>query len=117
MDDAAVCRVGNFGHGELFITGQNDSPVVYLAAAGGIERGAVQHDPRPWAFHDLPHFGIEIVEERVVVIEALCHAQNHISPQGIPMRQAQSTQEPQRKLDLPRSRTTGVGRRSASTAR
>ena len=81
MDNAAVFRVSNFGHGELFITAQNDSPVVYLAAAGGIERGPVQDYPRLWAFRDPPHFGIEVVEERVVVIEALCHAQNHISPQ------------------------------------
>ena len=90
MDDVAVFRVGYFGHNELFVTGRNDSPVVYLAAAGGIERSAVQHYPRFWAFADLLHFGIEVVEERVVVIQALCHAQNHISPQRTLRAQGQN---------------------------
>ena len=90
MDDAAVFGVGNFGHGNSFISGRNDSPVMYLAAAGGIERGAVQNYSGLWAFADLSHLGIEVVEERVVVIEALCHAQNHISPQRTLRAQGQN---------------------------
>ena len=117
MDDAAVCCVGNFGHGELFITGQNDSPVVYLAAAGGIERSPVQDYPRLWAFRDLPNFGVEVVEERVVVIEALCHAQiifHHRGHRGEGTIDA-STIPPQ--LGPTSLRMTGAGRLSASTAR
>jgi len=48
---------------------------VNLAAAGGVEGGVVENDRRARRVNDLPHFGVEVVEEGVVVIEAIGHSE------------------------------------------
>jgi hypothetical protein len=44
-----------------------------LAAAGGIEGGAVENDSRARSLGYVTEFGIESVEERVVIVEAVGH--------------------------------------------
>ena len=46
-----------------------------LASAGGIEGGAVENERRPGRVSDLTHFGVEVVEEGVVVVEAIRHSE------------------------------------------
>ncbi len=45
-----------------------------LAAAGGIESGAVENDRRARGFDHRANLGVKIVEKRIVVIEAVRHA-------------------------------------------
>ncbi len=74
VDDVAVFSVGDFGDGELAIGRDDPSRVVDLAAAGGIESGAVENEPRTRRFNHRAHFGVEVVKEGIVVIEAVGHA-------------------------------------------
>ena len=46
-----------------------------LASAGGVEGGAVENECGTWRVNDVAHFGVEVVEEGVVVVEALGHSE------------------------------------------
>jgi hypothetical protein len=46
-----------------------------LASAGGIEGRAVENERRAGRVSDLAHFGVEVVEEGVVVVEATGHSE------------------------------------------
>src|SRR5215475_8266261 len=81
MDNATVFRVGDLGDSQVFISSRDDSCVVDLAAAGRIEGRLIEDQGRFWAFRDFPNLGLEVVEEGVVVVEALRHGDTSISPQ------------------------------------
>jgi hypothetical protein len=44
-----------------------------LSAAGGVESGAVENERRTGIFGDVLNLSVELVEERVVVVEASGH--------------------------------------------
>ena len=48
--------------------------VVDLAAAGGVEGGAVENDCWARGFDHRTDFGVKMVEKRIVVVEAVGHA-------------------------------------------
>ena len=87
VDDFAIFGLGDFGDAQLggvrwtFILCagrcrvlENDpAGVEDLPAAGGIERGAVENQRRARRLAYLPHFGVEVVEEGVVVVETVGH--------------------------------------------
>ena len=73
MDDASVFGVSNFRDFELGVGGGDRAGVEDLAAAGGIERGAVEHECWTRAFDDFAHFRVEVVEEGVVIVETVGH--------------------------------------------
>jgi hypothetical protein len=49
---------------------------VDLSAAGGIESGTVENERRTWVLEGLADFGVEGVEKRVVIVEAVGHAKS-----------------------------------------
>src|SRR5215831_16031648 len=72
MEDAAAVLVGNFGDWKFpFVCQHQPADIVHLAAAGGIERRAVENN-RAFActLERFEHGCVESVEERVVVVEA-----------------------------------------------
>ncbi len=79
VHDSAVFRVGDFGDSEFGVCVRSDpSGVEYLAAAGGIEGGAVENERRARGVEDFADFGVEVVEERIVVVEACGHGEDTI---------------------------------------
>ena len=78
VDDHAVFGVGDFGDAQLGwvvrIASKDPSRVEDLSAAGGIKGGAVENQCWAWTFRRLPNFGVEVVEEGIVVVEAVGHA-------------------------------------------
>ena len=75
VDDAAIFGVGDFGDAELAGGRREPSRIVNLASAGGIEGGAVENERQAGRVSDLAHFGVEVVEEGVVVVEAIGHGE------------------------------------------
>ena len=75
MHNAAVFSVGYFRDAKfvIIICYRDVAGVVDLAAAGGVKGGAVKNDGRARRVLNLADFGVEVVEERVVVVEALGH--------------------------------------------
>src|ERR1700729_2880188 len=74
VDDFAVLAVGHFGDPKFGIgIGSNPAGVEDLAAAGGIKRRAIKNQRGAWVVDHFAHFGVEVVEKRVVVIEAVGH--------------------------------------------
>ena len=74
MDDVAVFGVGDFGDAEFGVGRDDRARVVDLAAAGGVERGAVENQRWARRFDHRADFGVEVVEKGVVVVEAVGHA-------------------------------------------
>jgi len=70
MKNATIFFIRNFDNGNLPAFSQQHTKIMYLAAAGGIERGAVKNNRRPAAvvqcFHDTR---IKVVEKRIVIVE------------------------------------------------
>ena len=83
MDDLAVFGVGDFGDPHLGrvvgIASKDPSRVEDLSSAGGIKGGTVENQRRTRGFGRLPNFGIEVVEERVVVVKAVGHASFYLT--------------------------------------
>ena len=73
VNDSPVFRVGHFGDAEFLATGNNPTRVVDLAAAGGIEGRAIKDYGRTVSSGKLFDFGIEVVKEGIVVVEAVGH--------------------------------------------
>jgi hypothetical protein len=74
MQDAPVFVVGDLNNRDLPSIGNKRAKIVHLAAAGGIERSSIKHNRvLPIARKRFDHAGIEVVEKRVVVIEAFSH--------------------------------------------
>jgi hypothetical protein len=73
MDDAAVFGVGDFGDTKFVVAGEEGAGIVDLASAGGIEGGPVENDGGTRGFEDGVDFGVEVVEEGIVVVEAVGH--------------------------------------------
>ena len=73
VDDASVFGVGDFGDFELRVSRCDGAGVVDLASAGGIEGRAVEDERRARGVNDVTDFGVEVVEEGVVVVEAVGH--------------------------------------------
>ena len=71
MDDVAVFSVGDFGHAEFGFVRDQPASVVDLAAAGGVEGGAVENDGWTRGFEDGADFGVEVVEEGIVIVETV----------------------------------------------
>ena len=74
MDDVPVFGIGGFGDTVFLISRNQPARVVDLAAAGGIERRAVENDRRARGFDHRADLCVKIVEKRIVVIEAVRHA-------------------------------------------
>ena len=79
MDDAAVFGVGDFGDSEFCVVGGDRAGVEDLAAAGGIEGGAVEDQGGPRSLVDFADFGVEVVEEGVVVVEAVVMGRDYFT--------------------------------------
>src|SRR6478609_10858239 len=74
VKDASVFFVGNFSDGNLLAVGCQRTEIVYLAAAGRIEGGTVEHKGRPAiALERFHHASVKVVEERIVIVEAVSH--------------------------------------------
>jgi hypothetical protein len=75
VDDVAVFGVGDLGDAKFGggVFSGEPAGVVKLAAAGGIEGGAVENERGTRGFEDWVDFGVEVVEEGVVVVEAVGH--------------------------------------------
>ena len=73
VDDASVCGISDLGDFEIFVFCGNDTGVEDLAAAGWVEGGAVEEKSWLGIRLKFTYFGFEVVEERVVVVEALGH--------------------------------------------
>lgn len=73
MDDASVFGVSNLDDFELRVGGGDCAGVEDLSAAGGIKRCAVEEHCRARCFDDFVHLGVEVVEERVVIVETVGH--------------------------------------------
>src|SRR5437868_6083372 len=72
VQDAPIFLVRNFGNGNLLAFGGQRTEIVYLPAARRIERSAVEHDGSPAvAIECFDHASVEVVEERVVIVEAV----------------------------------------------
>jgi hypothetical protein len=63
--------------------GKYPASVVDLAAAGGVESGAVENERRARGFDDRADFGVEVVEEGILVVEAAGHEKSVISIGGL----------------------------------
>src|ERR1700693_1766771 len=85
MDDMAVLGVGNFRDAEFGAVirsgdgGSNPAGVVDLAAAAGVEGGAVENQRWARVFDHLAHFGVKVVEKRIVVVKAVGHWSCHFT--------------------------------------
>ena len=70
----------------LICVGGDPASVEDLAAAGGIERAPVENQGRTGAVLQFADLGIEVVEEGVVVVEAVGHGSriysNHMGHGG-----------------------------------
>ena len=73
VDDSAIFSVDDFGDAESFGAGFDRAGVENLPAAGGVEGGAVEDEGGAGISTDLCDFGFEVVEERIVVVEAVGH--------------------------------------------
>src|SRR5262245_31790185 len=75
VKDAAVLFVHNFVNRHCAIVCKDKlARIVHLSAAGRIEGRAIEYDRMlSVALDRLDHTGIEVVEERVVIVEALGH--------------------------------------------
>ena len=87
VNDAAVFRVGHFSDAEFRVSvrsidGGDPSRVVDLAAAGGIERTAVENQGGTWGVEDFADFGVEVVKEGVVVVETVGHRNRLFNHRG-----------------------------------
>jgi hypothetical protein len=75
MDNAAIFGIGDFNDAELAGGRREPSRIVNLASAGGIEGGAVEDKRWAGRASDVAHFGVEVVKEGVVVVEAIGHSE------------------------------------------
>jgi hypothetical protein len=88
VDDLAVFGVSDFGDPHLGrvvrIASKDPSCVEDLSAAGGIKGGTVENQRGTRSFCRLANFGVEVVEERIVVVEARGHGKtfNHRGHEG-----------------------------------
>ena len=73
MDDVTVFGVSDFGDAEFCISQNEPAGVVDLTAAGGIEGGAVKNERWPRGFDCHADFGVEVVKEGIVIVEAVGH--------------------------------------------
>ena len=70
VDDLAIIGIGNFVDVEFGCPGGDRSGVEDLSAASGIEGGAVENQRGARVFDYVANFGVEVVKERVLVVEA-----------------------------------------------
>jgi hypothetical protein len=84
VDHSAAFGIGDFGDAKFRVrVGTDPACVEDLAAAGGIEGGAVENQPRTGRLEDLADFRVEIVEERIVVVETGgSWLKNHLTTEG-----------------------------------
>lgn len=75
VDHFAVFCVSDFGDAELGGARREPSRIVNLASAGGIEGGAIENERRAGRVNDLAHFGLEVVDEGIVIVEAIGHSE------------------------------------------
>jgi hypothetical protein len=77
MDDAAIFGIGDFNDAELAGSRREPSRIVNLASAGGIEGGVVEDQRRAAIFvsGEFADHAVEVVEERVVVVETIGHSE------------------------------------------
>ena len=73
VNDATVFCLGYFGDAMSGTVRRDPSGVVDLASAGGIEGGPVESDCWTRGLRDFADFRVEVVEEGVVVVEAVGH--------------------------------------------
>ena len=79
VHDSAVFRVGDFGDSQLGVgVGGDPSGVEDLPATRGIEGGAVENQRGTRGVEHFADFGIEVVEEGIVVVEARGHGEETI---------------------------------------
>src|SRR5262249_48096258 len=81
MEDAAIFFVRDVDNRNFPVAGERElSRVMDLATASRIERRAVQHHGVPAVtLERLDHAGVEVVEERIVVVETLGHTKPAVS--------------------------------------
>src|ERR1700740_3112356 len=100
----AIFRVGNFGDLDLFTAERDRTGVKYLAAAGGIEGSAVENDCRTRCLVDFADFGVEVVQERVVVVEAVRHGRRiYLTTEGACTAQSDPS------ISMPHSQCSRIG--------
>jgi hypothetical protein len=74
VEDASSFIVGNFSNHYLLAAGGDYAKIVNLAAACWIESSTVEHDGSPAiAIERFDHASIEVVEKRIVIVEAVSH--------------------------------------------
>src|SRR5258708_2536647 len=74
VKDAPSFIVANFRDGDLPAICCHHSEIVHLTAACGIKSCAVKHDDRPaLALKSFDHARVEVVEKRIVIVEAVSH--------------------------------------------
>ena len=72
VQDAPIFLVRNFGNGNLLAIGHQHAEIVHLAAAGGIESCAIEHDGvAAIAVERFDHASVEVVKKGVVIVEAV----------------------------------------------
>src|SRR5258707_2678333 len=84
VDNSSIFRLNYFGHaqlGRVTRTFQRNPPrVIYLTAAGGVKRRAIEeHSMAAVDFgrrHDFRNLALELIQKRIVIIQPLSHNQN-----------------------------------------
>ena len=77
VHDLAVFAIGDFGDAKFGVgVGGDPSGVEYLAAARGVEGGAVENECGPRVVGDIEDFSVEVVEEGILVVEAVRHGES-----------------------------------------
>lgn|SRR5579871_1876075 len=75
VDDPSIFSISDFGDAQLVggILREDGTGIKDLAPARWIESSAVENDCRSWVLSCLADFRIEIIEKRIVIVEALGH--------------------------------------------
>ena len=79
VDQLAILVLGDFGDAKFGVwVGGDPAGIEDLAAAGRIERRLVENNAGTWGFEHFADFGVEIVEEGIVVVETRGHGRQNI---------------------------------------
>src|ERR1700758_2732321 len=78
MNDPPVFRVSYLGDSEFLVAGNDPAGIVDLPSAGRIEGGAIEDYRGTVSSGKFLDFGIEVVEEGIVVVEAVGHGSEFI---------------------------------------
>jgi hypothetical protein len=76
VDDSAIFRVGDFRDSESLVAVDGDrADVEDLSSASRVKGGTIEDEGWTLACGDLFDFGVEVVEEGVVVVETVGHGE------------------------------------------